>query len=464
MKNTAIRHIVPILVLILIAAGTGGCIEDGITTSPADQPEFSTDTLRFGTQFSDEVTTTMMLMVYNRHDKILSISDIGMSGDGGDIFRLNVDGQSGTRFSGIEVRPNDSIYVLVSARFPANGNYLPTDIEEILSFTTNGVTKKIILTAESQDVERLTDPVIDTDTRWSATHPRRIYGTLTVKPGATLTLEAGTTLYFHDKASALIDGTLHTEGTADNPVVMRGDRLGSVVGDIPFDLMASQWQGVRFSPLSIGSRMAFTEIRNTVVGVTADTTSLTLVNCRLRNSAGYVLTSNHSEIIATGSEFAEAGAGPVRLTGGTATLTNCTLSNYYLFSAITGACLQLNHTDADHSDQSDMPYLRAQIVNTIIYGSSGELNMANLDGTEIYLTCCLLRSSGTDDDHFIRTMWDTDPLFYTDRSEYLFDYRLHPESPAAGASDITTVELPATDFYGTPRPVPAAIGAYEPVE
>lgn len=446
----------------MLLAVSGGCIEDSISTSPADQPEFSADTLRFGTQYSDEVTPTMMLMVYNRHDKVMSIADISIEDDD-ELFRLNVDGFSGTRFSGVEIRPNDSIYVLVSARFPVNGDYLPARVDRTLSFTTNGVTRKVVLTAESQDVERLNDPVITADTHWLPTHPRRIYGRLTVAPGATLTLEAGTTLLFHDKASLEVEGRLVCRGTARQPVVMRGDRLGSVVGDIPFDLMSSQWQGVRLTPQSTGNSLEFTEIRNTVTGLTADTTDLSLINCRLRNSAGHVLTSTHSVIRATGSEFAEAGAGPVKLCGGSAEMVNCTFSNYYLFSAITGALVQVEHTDLDHTDDSSLPFLSARITNSILYGSSVEVNRSNLDGTDIYLTGCLMRSKGSDDDHYVSCIWSSDPLFYTVRSEYIFDYRIKTESPAIGASTPCETQLPDTDFYGTPRPVPASIGAYEPL-
>ena len=77
-----------------------------------------------------------------------------------------------------------------------------------------------------------------------------------------------------------------------------------------------------------------------------------------------------------------------------------------------------------------------------------------------------MRSAGTDDDHFLNILWDTDPLFLTDRQAYLFDYRLSPDSPALMTSDPTATPsgaqpLPATDFYGAPRTSPAAIGAME---
>ncbi|MCM1292033.1 MAG: hypothetical protein NC111_04325 [Bacteroides sp.] len=459
-------RIFPILVSLLVASATVGCIEDGISTSPADQPEFSTDTLSFGEQFSGEMTITRHLMVYNRHDKVMQISDIHLEGSAGGTFYLNVDGQSGQRFSNIEVRPNDSIYVLVSGRFKDVGNFHePVMVTDRIMFVTNGVSRSVVLNAESFDVETLADPVIDTDTRWDNDRPRRITGTLTIAPGATLTIGEGTTLYFHDKARIEVGGTLVSEGTAQNPVAMRGDRLGSVVGDISFDLMASQWQGIDILPQSTGNRLQYTEIRNTVSGVTMDHADLELTNCRLRNSAGNVLLSRFSTLRAVGCEFAESASSPLVIHGGEATLSYCTFSNYYLFAAITGPLITLNHADADHADADnpDEPWAKVTVDNSILYGTSSDLNLRSLDGTDVYLTGCLLRSNGTDDDHFIGCMWGADPLFYTVRADYLFDYRLQPESPALGASTPSAAALapPSTDFYGTSRPTPAAIGAYE---
>lgn len=465
-----LQYFLPLCLISILAASLPACIEDGVSTSPSDQPEFSADTVRFGEQFTGEMTSTMILKVYNRHDKIISISDISFaSGDDG-AFRLNVDGQAGDRFSNVEIRPDDSIFVLVSARFDFNDSFDPQTITDKINFTTNGVTKSVIVTASSRDVEKLTDVTISADTRWDAATPRRIYGTLTVAEGATLTLEEGTTLYFHDKAQLIVRGTLVSEGSAESPIIMRGDRLGSVVGEIPFDLMASQWTGVRFTPQSTGSSLSFTEIRNTSAGVTADTTDLSLTNCRLRNSASSAMTSNHSTLRAVGCEFAEAAVSPLVLNGGDAIIVNCTLSNYYLFSAITGPLLRLGHTDADHAQTdpateqpSTLPYLKARVQNSILYGAASDLNRADLDGTDIYISNSLMRSDGKDDEHFINILWGADPLFYTVRSEYIFDYRIHPDSPAIGLSKEALLPLPATDFYGAPHTHPAPLGAYQPL-
>ena len=98
------------------------CIEDGFSTSPSDQPTFSTDTLDLGVIFTDEPSPTSRFVVYNRNSKSLSVSRIALSGANAGLFRLNVDGISGETFSDVEIRGKDSIFVFVEATLPENGD------------------------------------------------------------------------------------------------------------------------------------------------------------------------------------------------------------------------------------------------------------------------------------------------------------------------------------------------------
>lgn len=455
------------LIIAALALLPTACIEDDVTTSPSAQPVFSTDTLQMGEMFTGEQTPTYSFKVFNPNDKILRISHIGLRQNDG-MFRLNVDGQSGREFSDVEIRPHDSIYVMVTVVLPENGSWSPVDVENAVVFQTNGVTSEVILAVEGQDVERIRGRVIESDETWLGDHPRQVFDSLVVAEGATLTLEAGTQLYFHDGSYLRVRGTLITRGTYEAPVIMTGDRRGNVVTDIPFDLMSRQWEGVVFSPSSRANRMEFTEIKNTWIGVVVDSVayseaepSLSMTCCRLRNSAQNVLQSRHSSIEAMSCEFAEAGAGSVYIEGGVMDFNYCTISNYYLFSAITGPCLQLRHTGPSDDDASGQAYLRGQLNNSIIYGMTADMSPTNLDDTDVYVRRCLLRSSGTDDLHFIGILWGEDPMWYTDRTAYIFDYQLKPDSPCLGQADTALPAPPPTDFYGVARPSRPAIGAYQ---
>ncbi len=219
-----------------------GCIEDGFTTSPSDQPLFSVDTLKIGTVFTDQVTPTHRFTVRNPHSKQLSISDINLSGPAADCFRLNVDGIAGKRFNAVDIRGKDSIFVFVEATFPEGAKPM-TDYEAKVDFTTNGITKSVVITAEGQNVRRLSGITITEDTHFDTTLPYQIFDSLVVAPGATLTIEPGANLYFHDKSMLVVRGRLIAEGSVEKPINMTGDRTGNVVGDISFDLMSRQWTG-----------------------------------------------------------------------------------------------------------------------------------------------------------------------------------------------------------------------------
>lgn len=453
-----------------IIAAISGCIEDGFTSSPADQPTFSSDTLKMGVLLTDEASPTQRFTVYNHANKSILISSIAVEGADADIFRLNVDGLSGREFHNVEIRANDSIFVLVQALLPETGRDVPVDFDANILFSTNGVERRMVINARGQDVVRLRSARITSDTHFTAGKPYQIFDSLVVDPGATLTLEPGTRLMFHDKASLIVDGRLVSQGTVDAPVEMYGDRTGNVVADISFDIMSRQWGGVVFRPGSTDNHIEHTDIRNNWYGVVIEgdgssdieRPDLTLVNSRLHNSGDLVLTAIHSAVVAAGCEFAEGASGLVWLQGGKHRFDHCTLANNYLFTAISGPALGLAHFNADTDDGTGRPYCQLYMTNSILYGLGSEISHGKLDYTDIIIERSLFRSEGSDDDNFINCIWGEDPLYYTVREEYIFDYRLQPESPARDA-DNSALNLPqsAVDAYGISRV--GALGAYEAI-
>ena len=444
------------------------CIDDSFTDSPADQPVFSVDTLKMGVVFTEQMTTTHRFSVSNPASKSLSISHIGLSGDAAEYFRLNVDGFSGREFNNVEIRGKDSIFVFVEATLPTANADLPVEMNAFVDFTTNGVSRSVVLSALGQDVIRLNGLIVENDTHFDSAKPYQIFDSLAVAQGATLTLAPGTRLLFHDSAYLAVDGTLISDGTVEQPVVLSGDRTGNVVTDISFDLMSRQWKGVIFGADSKNNDLRHTEIKNTNFGVIVDgeeaasgETSLVLTNCRLHNSGATVLTAYHADIDAVGCEFAEGSEGLVNLVGGSHSFNHCTFANNYLFTAISGPAIAFSHFNGETDDQSQKPYLTANIDNSIIYGLGQDLSHGDFTDTEIFIRNCLMKSEGNDDDNFLNCIWGEDPLYYTIRSEYLFDYRLKADSPAIGAADASLSSPRSSyDAYGNARGAQPDLGAY----
>lgn len=462
------KVILRLILTIIMAAGLTACIEDGFTTAPSAQPTFSADTLDMGLMLTDEGSPTARFVVYNRADKGISISRISLQGKSAGLFRLNVDGFGGRDFQNVEIRANDSIFVLVEALLPATGQNAPVDFEAAINFNTNGMDRQVVLKAQGQDVERLRAVTLTADRTLTAAKPYQIYDSLVVPKGRTLTLQPGARLLMHDGAYIRVYGALRSLGTVDKPVNISGDRTGNVVTDISFDIMSRQWGGLLIEPGAAPCRMEHTDLRNTWYGVavtgdgtdSAERPTLTLLNCRLHNSAGTVLSMDHASLRAAGCEFAEGGAGLVWLQGGNHRVDHCTLGNNYLFAAISGPALGFGHVKGHDPDAEGPSCTRAEVTNSILSGLGTLVLPGDLKGLPVTLRNCLINVAGSDDDNFIGCIWDKDPLYYTVRNEYLFDYRVKPDSPARGAAN-AAIALPesAVDAHGTPRA--GTLGAYE---
>lgn len=457
----------------VIACFFSSCIEDSFTTSPSDQPTFSVDTLKMGEVYTLEGSPTRRFTVYNRHDKQLNISNISLRDDDNNYFRLNVDGFSGKSFSNIEIRPNDSIYIFVEATLPENGLNDLLDVERHLDFVTNGVTTTVVLNIKGQDVTRYNGLNITGNTVWTADKPYLISDTVRIAPGATLTLEAGTRVKMREKAAFKVEGSLRCDGNVEKPVEITGYRTGNVASSIPYELMSGQWGGIYFTPASHENYLSHTSIRNSSDGLTlqgdgsVDAPVLTLINCQVRNTTNYIIDSSHAGIKAVGCELTDASQGILHLTGGNHVFNHCTIANYYLFTVLGGPAIQFAHLNADDADEESngMPYIKADFSNTIIYGNGTDLSHGDLTDTGVTFRRCLFKSNGEDDEYFIDCLWDSDPLYYTVRNQYYFDYRLQPDSPAIGAADASCdIYGFAADRYGEAVHTPADLGAYTFVE
>lgn len=448
--NLYILFLVGVSALLLSA-----CIEDGYTTSSSEVLEFSTDTLSFDTAFTELGTPTKTFKVYNRHSKMLQISSIKLAGGDGGRFYLNVDGMTGDEFKNVDIRANDSIYIFVEAYIDATNRNNPIKIEDNIEFQTNGVTQRVLVDAWGQDVIRLDRAVIDSDRTFTADKPYWVHDTLTIAPDVILTIEPGSTLYFHDKAAMRVDGRLIAIGTQSAPINLRGDRLDQVVGDISYDIMSGQWGGIDFSADSYENSMHYVNMRGTTTGVVVDSCNvervkLDLFNSVLHNSSSSVLSVKHAWVTADGCEFSDAAKSVVDLTGGKYAFNLCTFSNNYLFSAVSGCIVNINYLYLD--ELLTAPLMSASFTNSIIYGLAADINNGDLVGTDVSMRSTLLRSKGSDDDNFINCVWGGDPKFYTIREEYIFDYRLRNESDAIARGDISLMpERCATDIYGVQR-------------
>ena len=414
------------------------CISDEFTDSPEATLSFSTDTVSFGTVFTDLTTPTARLLVFNRNSKGVNISSIRFQNPDSP-FRMNVDGVSGSSFSDVEIRGNDSIYVFLECYLEETDSSVPQLTSDKLEFVTNGVTQTLEVEAWGWNVTRLPGVTISEDTRFTAEKPYIIFDTLTVNPGATLIIDPGAWILFHDKAAMNVKGTLLAQGAQDRMIRMSGDRLDDVLPDTPYDLLAGQWGGINIAPESFGNRIEYVDMRSTVSGLQIDScgdiskSKLVIFNSWLHNSQGNVLNSKYAAVDAYGCCFSDAAGAVVKLTGGRHRFIQCTIANAYLFSSLYQPNLMLSHCLPDESAENTNPLMEAAFENCIIWGEIGEpIQPGDLTGSDVFMRYVLFKADGTDDSNFINCIWNENPLYLTIRDDYYFNYRLQPDSPAIG--------------------------------
>lgn len=425
------------------------CIDDKVTEGEAARLDFSTSVVDFDTVFTGRASALKPLVVYNRGSEAVRISHIGFA-DGNAPFRLNVDGQSGRDFSNVEIRGGDSLYVFIDCLVEPTEEVQPFPVSASLEFATGSESRRVSVEALGWNAVMLKNTQISGDVSFTSERPYLVEGTLHVEEEARLVLEAGTGLYFHADAGLRVDGCLTVSGEPGNLVVMQGDRLDYMLPDLAYADLAGQWTGVTFGPSSRGNTLTGLEMKGTVAGLSVEagdeSLRLKMLNCWLHNSEGTVLSvgSGNTEIL--GSCLSDAAQEVISVSGGSHRLVQCTIANYYLFGVPSGPLVAIGGNAS------------VEVLNGIVAGMSAPFS----DEAGVVCRNVLFSASGSDDNQFIDCIWGSDPMFYTDREAYIYDYRLHPGSPALGAGSAPWAEECPVDFYGAYRLSEGepALGAY----
>lgn len=346
-----LRHIFSIVAFTLILLSSCGD-DDKFTLSTAHKLTFSADTIRLDTVFSNVSSVTRDFWVYNRSGEGIRCTNIRLERGNQSGFRVNVDGSflgaaAGFQTNGVEVRNKDSIRVFVEITAPNNYANKPALVEDNLLFTLeSGVVQKVNLNAFAWDALQLRDVKIQRDSVLSSGNkPMIIYGGITVAEGATLTIPASTTLYFHADAGIDVFGRLEVVGNADSEVVLRGDRIDRMFDYLPYDNVSGQWKGIRFHTSSYDNWIQFADIHSTFDGVVCDSSDvsrlkLTLHSSTIHNCQGYGLRAANSRIHLINSQITNTLRDCLCVDGGWAEVNACTLAQFYPFDALRGVALR----------------------------------------------------------------------------------------------------------------------------
>lgn len=476
-----------LLPLFITAAILLSCTDDdSFSSSPNNRLTFSADTVSMDTVFSTVPTSTRTFWVYNKSGDGIRCANVRLAQGNQNGFRVNVDGvylsgTSGYQTSNVEIRNKDSIRVFVELTAPMNGKETPQLIEDDIIFTLeSGVEQKMPLKAYTWDAQMMRDVRISQDMTMDGNgRPIVIYGGLRVDSMVTLKIQAGTTLYFHADAGIDVYGTLISEGTPEENVVMRGDRTDRMFDYLPYDRVSGQWQGIRLHEASYGNMLNYTDVHSTFNGIVCDSSDVEKPKLRMygsivHNCQGYGIKSVNSKIDVINSQISNTLDDCVAVIGGDATLTNCTLAQFYPFDAGRGAALRYANSD-------DMPLLRMDCINSIVTGYADDVIMAvgkdKDDKLNYRFISSLLRTKKVEnDENIINVIWedvedmkDDEDAVTGDKNFKLVDidmqkynFGLAENSPAIDNAD--PAFAPATDRNGLGRDDKPDMGAFEFVQ
>ena len=431
------------------------CLDDeDYSVSPSDRLMFSTDTVKMDTVISGQPTNTYTFQVYNRGKKSLRIPHIFLESGTSSSYHVNVDGTYLENGKGqdFEISDGDSLRVFLFLNAPDRNSDTPVSENDKLVFVTEaGVTQQVVLTAAGQSVIPLKGKILQSDTTLNSRRPYQILDSLVVEEGATLKLGAGVNLLFHPNTDLIVKGRVIAEGTLEAPVVFRGDRLGNMFSNQPYDRIPGQWGGVELRSSSYGNHLNYCDIHSGTFGIRCDSSDVEQEKLRLENSivhnmSGDVLNVRMSKVFVGNSQLTNASGNCVTLRGGHSTFVHCTIANFYSFTGGRGVALDFSNNDGEVR----LPLYRAAFYNSVITGYSddeimgGKSDRYEEDAFNYLFHNCLLNTPKYEDEKVQNCLWDNDDFevsrdknFFPefDFKQLIFNFGLVTTSQAVHTAD-----------------------------
>ena len=442
-------------IVFLLFLGNTSCRKNQILSG--SDFEFSRDSLIFDTVFTTIGSTTRNFKVYNNESFILKFDEIRLMGGQESPFRFNFDGASGVLHENIEILPRDSLFGFVDVTLNVNGSNYPMVVTDSIRFRSGNTDKYIILAVWGQDIYyhfRDTSEGV-----WPNDKPHLVFDYTLVDVGKTLTIQAGTQVFFHRNARFLvIRGSLNIEGQLGNEVTFQGDRLEPF-----YENVHGQWYGLHYveaQPSSIN----YLNLKNSLIGLQVDTTGTNSnYTVSVKNSQFYNMTFfgiypvagarlDMENVVVNNCGLASA----FLYAGGAYNFRNCTFGN--VGSQIRGNPLFILKDNYIGGGATQIrPVDEANFYNCVIWGSrEDELGLDILGNVNYLFDHCLIRNSEVMTGFsFFNCLWNQNPNFVNPSgNNFLFTL----PSPLNNNGNSGTAS--SSDILGNPRIGPD-IGAYE---
>lgn len=459
------NYIFPVLIACVLFFTSCDKIENNEVTL-----QFSTEEITFDTVFTTVGTITRNFTVHNPSKEDI-LADIYLAGAPNSYFSINVDGLSGTDFRDVLIPARDSIFIHVKANLHPGNQNTPFLITDSIVFRHNGNVQDVNLLAYGQDANFIVADAGSGNLRykivagahetvhWTKEKPYVVYGWAAVDSLGTLIIEPGTEIYFHNNSGIWVYsyGNIQVNGTPDEPVNFRGDRLESW-----YDSDFAQWSRIWINEGHSENRISNARISNAQVGVqiepltTYTRNKTTIENSIIKNCRFSGVIARYANLEMNNCQVSNCGDYCLDLEVGTFEMKHLTIANYFTQSQRERPALFVSDTCYTLYGGYET---KANFYNTIIYGDlNNELveNKHEHYGSEYNFHNCLIRTT-ENSDSFHDCILNQDPGFVS--TQAMYDFQLNINSPAidAGLGGIGIT----TDLFGNPRDGQPDLGAYE---
>lgn len=433
--------------LFIFYVSVSSCKKDSFITSPDAKLTTDVDSLKYDTVFTSIGSITQSFKIRNGNNQKLLLSSVKVMGGVASAFKININGVAAQEQTNIELAAEDSMYVFVTVNIDPNLDNLPFIVKDSVQIAYNGNTHFVQLEAFGQNANFLRNRVIAANTSWSNRLPYVILDRLRIDTNVTLTLEQGCRVYCHADAPILVDGTLITNGTIDQPVIFTGDRTDEGYKDLP-----ASWPGIYFRETSKNNILEFTTVKNAYQAIVAEGppgnafAKVTLHQCIIDNALDAGILCVQSSLDADNSLISNCGSNISIILGGNYNFTNCTAASYSIFTSHKNPVLAANDF-ASINGSTVMEPLNAHFTNCIFWGEEGfvenEVLITQQDaGSAVSLTNCLYRANiDPINVDILDCIRNENPAFDSvDVSKGIFDFRLNNNgSPAVNAGNGTNI-------------------------
>ncbi|HEY3369846.1 MAG TPA: right-handed parallel beta-helix repeat-containing protein [Prolixibacteraceae bacterium] len=458
------KKLIYILIMVLTLGYLFSCEDEKYLSSSGVKLRFSVDTVMFDTVFTTLGSTTEHLKIYNPYDQKLLISSVKLARGDGSNFRLNINGVSANEVKDLEIAPMDSLYIFVEVTVDPNGQNLPLVVKDSIEFVTNLNRQYVDLIAWGQDFKLIKQQKLKSTT-WTNEKPYLVYNYAFIDSNATLTIEAGTKIYFHKDAGLYVKGRVVAKGTVENPIIFQGDRLEDVYANVP-----DQWSQILLYSGSKNNEFSNVEIKNANIGLQVGNiedegfASVKLSNAKIQNMAFAGIFAMKSEIAAENCLITNCGSFAVALlVGGSYEFNHSTIANYwggYSSKARSTPSLLIQNFVSVKKDKPDYvgDLSKATFGNCIITGNV-------FDGNELFLgkrndamfnykfDRCILQVADTfkttNNEHYLNILKGVNPKFIDPFEK--FNFELDTLSPAKDSGRVIIGRLVPTDLKGRDR-------------